>query len=390
MQRALRPYMSPYMTAGVVVVGASLIAVTPMGPSASEIHNWAVRLASADAGAVVAPEFPIYTFQDLVTQTTANIQGLQTEYAADPTPIWTQAVDNWTIYSQDITSAMQNADSFLMTDLQNFPGLLQNWMTDLSQGDIFDVIKGVEQYMQSTTADVVDPMLRAGSQIADSMSLNFTNVVQDAFGLAARTQDTVASAVLQPSGPWLSLLLSAPDYAPNAALTAAAGVGQDISNALNAGDYTTAWDDMLNAPSTILYGYLDGYPLNTFTPFAAPELALRAGIPPEYGLLTNPTAGGEFMRGALENRFEARVAIAQDLAGSQRAYLGDPVTTAAVIDPTGSLAAVEAAINTDFHDLLQTLFDPAAATDLGATLSTEFGDLTTNVGALFTDLMTMF
>jgi hypothetical protein len=393
MQRALRPYLRPYMTAGIVVVGAGLIAVTPMGPSASEIQNWAVRLASADAGAVAAgPEYPIYTFQDLVTQTTANIQGLQTEYAADPTPIWTQLVDNWTTYWQDISTAMQNADSYFMTDLDNFPGLLQTWLTDLSQGDVFDVMTGVQHYLQGTLGDLTQPVTLAETQIFQEMSNNVNNVIQDAVGGFARAANATAGQGFIETGPWLTLLMNGPEFAPNAAYTAAAGVEQDIVNAVNAGDYTAAWNDLLNAPTTILYGYLDGYPLNTVAPFAATEALARAGLPSDFGLLTNQTVGSALVptRGGLENVLDAKVAIARDITPAERAFATDPVTTAAVTDPAGSLAAVEAAINTDFHDLLQTLFDPTAATDLGATLSTEFGDLTTNVGTLFTDLTTMF
>lgn len=389
--QAMKRTLRPYRTAGVALVGAGLIAVTPVGPSAVDVQMRAVRLAGADAALAVAPDYPIYTFQDLVTQTTANLAGLQAEYAANPTPVLTQAMANWSVDGQDFATALQTADSNFTTALADLPTVLQNASTDLSQGDVFDAITSVTQYVQSTTFGVVQPVFQTAVQVAQEMSTNVDNVVQNAVARVAleAAQDAVARQAGY--GPWLTMLANAPEYAPNAAITAAAGVSQDIATAVSNGDYTTAWDDLMNAGPTILYGYLDGYPLNTA--IAAPDLArIIAGIPSEYGLLTNETVDG--LRGFFENHLDARLAIASDIApavAKTRSLL--PPVTAAVDAHMASLDSLLTTVGTDLSTTLNTvwadlgtMFDPGAATDISAQLGTELGELGTNLNALFAGL----
>ena len=182
------------------------------------------------------------------------------------------------------------------------------------------------------------------------MATAFQNVVQNAWGFAIARADAVAPALQEATGPWLRLLVNGPEVAPNAAYTAMAGISQDIVSALTSHDYTLAWDDFLNACSTILYGYLDGNPLDSAVPFAA---VLRGGLPPAWGLLTNPTTGGpvEPIRGGIENVLEAESSFASDIAvATQRAFGATPA--AAVLDAHGAtLESLLTGIGSDLSTL---------------------------------------
>jgi hypothetical protein len=91
----------PYATAGVALVGASVIAVGPIVPPLPDIqvHNPAAHLA------VLADPFQAYTqvFQEAV----ANLQPILATAAANPTPILTQVLKNQIASLQVILAALQ-------------------------------------------------------------------------------------------------------------------------------------------------------------------------------------------------------------------------------------------------------------------------------------------
>ncbi|MGH3971230.1 MAG: hypothetical protein ACRDTV_24795 [Mycobacterium sp.] len=390
MQRTLRPYL----TVGVAVVGASLIAVTPVQPSALDVQMRAVQLASGeDAAAIAMQDFPIATYQDLFTNTAANLQGLQTEIMADPTPILTQVMANQTMYAQDFSTAFQTIGTNLTSDLQELPKVLQQVTTDFSQGDLFDASTTISRFLETTSADLTQPLVSAESQVADDMAANFSNVVQGALASPFVATNVVSPDLQVDYGPWLTDLLSAGEYAPNAAMTALLGVGQDIITAITNNDWTTAFNDAADALPTVLNAYLNGYPLDTLTPFATGMPV--AGIPPEFGLLTNSTTGDTFgpARGGIENILDAKRSFAQDLLPAVQRDV-DPTSASAVADThTATLDSLLNAVGTDFSTLLNTawadltaLLEPGTATDLSAALSTDLGDLSTNLSALVADL----
>ena len=71
MHTALRPYM----TTGVALVGASVIAVTPISPPPAAIHMPAPRVSSASVELTAAFD-PITAYTQLFTNTFNNLVGL--------------------------------------------------------------------------------------------------------------------------------------------------------------------------------------------------------------------------------------------------------------------------------------------------------------------------
>ncbi len=90
----------PYATAGVALVGASVIAVSPIVPPLPDIqvHNPAAHLAA------LADPFQAYTqvFQEAV----GNLQSILATAAANPTPVLTQILKNQIASLQDILAAL--------------------------------------------------------------------------------------------------------------------------------------------------------------------------------------------------------------------------------------------------------------------------------------------
>ena len=115
-------------------------------------------------------------------------------------------------------------------------------------------------------------------------------------------------------------LLSSAD-ASNAASTALTAVSDNIESALSSGAYSTALTDLENAPTTILYAYLDGYP----------ETLGSGLISPEFGLLTN-TADG-----AATGEIDAVAQLSNTLADELSAVGGGSLTTTPTLLEPGSL-----------------------------------------------------
>ena len=91
----------PYATAGVALVGASVIAVSPIVPPLPDIQ---VRNPAAQL-AVLADPFQAYT--QVLQETVANLQPILATAAANPTPILTQILKNQFASLQAILAALQ-------------------------------------------------------------------------------------------------------------------------------------------------------------------------------------------------------------------------------------------------------------------------------------------
>ncbi|HZC10571.1 MAG TPA: hypothetical protein VE485_11190, partial [Mycobacterium sp.] len=165
MQLAIRSYM----TAGVAVLGSSLIAVTPM--AASDVQHRAVQLSAVD--------FPLITPEELFTDTSDNLSALQAQWAADPFPVLTQMMVNQAEYAQDLTTALQGAGSALESTFQGLPAVLQTAFTDLTTGDVFDAVVGPEQYLLNGVIGAGLPLAEGISPILAGITSNISAVGHD-------------------------------------------------------------------------------------------------------------------------------------------------------------------------------------------------------------------
>ena len=184
----LRLSHSAWITTGIALVGASLIAVTPEATPLPDVQHRQFRLTAYD-------EFDL---SQLASATEANWSGLETVLGSS------------------------------------------HWLTDP------DISQGL-------------------STVLSDLSTGASNPVTNPLSLL--TEGALA-------------LLSSGD-ASNAASTALTAVSDNIESALSSDAYSTALTDLENAPTTILYAYLNGYP----------ETLGSGLISPELGLLTNTADG---------------------------------------------------------------------------------------------------
>ena len=387
MEHSLRPYV----TAGVVLAGASLIAAAPLGPAAVEIQTRAVQLTAIEGlaadvvSAAAAPqEFPVSTLADVFTNAFANLESLGSEFTSNPTPIITALMENQLIYSNDLATAAETAGTNLVNALQDFPTVISNAMSDLASGDFFDAQTSITQFLTQAPLSVLRPLDNGFFEVAQSMSNNLENLFSTP-NLYANA-DSLSDGSLSSSVPqWFSELVQAQLLAPHAAELAFAGVGQDIVTAMQDGDSTAAFNDVVNAPATILDAYLNGYNLGDD---GGGGIAKMLDAVPET--MQNVSAQGLLSEeGTVATMREALETIAREIS---------PQKALETADAAGA-ASASADLNTVVGDLstllspdtalgeLATAFDPNAVADISSLLT---ADLAPNASGWVVDLFALF
>ncbi|QZA06923.1 outer membrane porin GjpA [Mycolicibacter heraklionensis] len=239
MQQALRPYA----TAGVAIVGASLIAVTPgVTPSTQTAlaRDFALT-ADFSLSDLTDPYVAAYnTAQD-------NIARMMASYDAAPNIGFTQAMNNLTGYIQSMTDdpstipAMMNA---IQTDLKNAWSAIT--LMSASQDTINDVIRH--------TMD--------SSYLAGNLSGGHEIIFNQVPGFLPEDQAATLTPIINFLGSPMSALMLAsvsPWIAPWVAL---GNSWDDISEALRDGDTSTALQGLINIPANMFDASLNGATLN--------------------------------------------------------------------------------------------------------------------------------
>ncbi|MDT5205647.1 MAG: hypothetical protein QOD34_2283 [Mycobacterium sp.] len=381
--------LRPYVTAGVVVAGAGLIAAAPLGPSALEIQTRAVQLVSTEdlaadvvSAAAAQQEFPVSTWADVFLNAFSNLESLQSPFGLNGEPILQAVMENQLIYSNELATAAETAGTNLVTALQNLPDVLSRAMSDLTSGDVFDAETSITQFLTQTPLEVIRPLNNGFFEVAQSISNHLSNLLAG----PDITRADAAGDFLPLSVPqWVTELVQAQLLAPHAAELAFAGVSQDIVTAIQGGDSTLAFSDLMNAPSTILDAFLNGYNLgdgggSPYLVDAVPEALRNVSA---QGLLSN--------EGTVATIREAMHTIARDIS-PLRAF------EAPAADAAGATAAgadLHALVG-DLSTLLSpdsalgefvTAFDPNAIADITSLLT---ADLAPNASGWVADLFTLF
>ena len=383
MELSLRPYVS----AGVVVAGAGLIAVAPLGPPALEIQTRAVQLASVDAlgdltsAAALGQEFPVATWADVFTDTFSNLQNIGSDFTNDPTPILSAIMQNQLDYANELASAWETSGTNLVNDLQELPKVLSTALSDLTSGDVVGADQTITQYLVEGPLNVLRPLENAFFDVSQSITNNLDNVLApDEISRAAVIGIGGGGSIPQ----WFTELEQAQLLAPHAAEVAFASVSQDIVDALQNNNDTLAFNDLLNAPSTILDAFLNGYNLGDDGGGGAmrfvTDIISRVGA---QGLLSQ--------NGSIETIRQATETVAREISDRAKEALAavDASATAgagadwsALVGDVGTLLNPDTALGE-----IATAFDPNAVADITSLLS---ADLAPNASGWVADLFALF
>ncbi|MGH3676454.1 MAG: hypothetical protein ACRDU5_12090, partial [Mycobacterium sp.] len=132
MHAALRPYT----TAGVALVGASVIAVSPVAPPLPDVQEATTRVVSNAQVALSAIDNPLAVFGPVFDQLTAFIEASVGSEIDNPARILTQLLTNQFGTAEAFATFATALGGVLGTIAQDLPTTIEDALTALSEGDL--------------------------------------------------------------------------------------------------------------------------------------------------------------------------------------------------------------------------------------------------------------
>jgi hypothetical protein len=244
MQAAVRSYT----TMGVALVGASVVAVSPMAPPLPHVHLPAVNVSSV-AVELSALSNPITQWAQLVQTALSNIGPLGQTVNANPAPILGQVVTNQVASAQVLAQVAQTFGEAFVGELGNTPGELQAAFQQIASGD---VVGGVTSVYNAAAGPLLDALYSLyGTPIGDELT---TVLQQPAANLSA------AVNVLTTTNNLLPLLLTPLNIGQN--LTDVVGpTAQALVDAVKQGDPAAFANALIGLAPALVGAIINGDPL---------------------------------------------------------------------------------------------------------------------------------
>ena len=241
MQAAIRPHgttMRPYATAGIALVGAGIIAVSPIAPPVPKLH-----LPAISDGRVALSAFvnPIAQWVEVLTDSGNSLAGLGQIVAADPLPIIAALIQNQTANVNTITGAIGQGVGQTIGTLAAIPQTLITAANQLAAGQPSAAVQTIWNGIALPGVfAIITPLLGIYPVFQQSVD-NFAKVV-----------DAVGTSLL---GVGLSVL------GPVQAVVNQFGSDtQAFADAIGKGDLGTAVSAIVNMPATLTNALLNGAP----------------------------------------------------------------------------------------------------------------------------------
>lgn len=234
MQQALRPFV----TTGVALVGASLIAVTPVTAPLPDIQ---MRDVALTADAIPAIELggidPITAWQDVFNTTLANAQTVFAALSEGNTELLQAiAADPSALFNPTTAQDLFNAATFLGGDQTTFLDPLSAHTLDGLHGLLYDALTG-------QLASLFPPPAEPIPEIVNFLSSPLSGLL---------IGSTFGPGLFIELGPLISPLV--------ALLNSVEAVFNALSGPTP--DLTTALDDLINTPANVVNGYFNGATLD--------------------------------------------------------------------------------------------------------------------------------
>ncbi|MEN4475265.1 hypothetical protein [Mycolicibacterium cosmeticum] len=237
MQIALRPYA----TAGVTLVAAGAIAMSPVLP-VTKIEV-AVHQASSAAVALAASPFDLYG--QVVQDTIANLRSVgQTAFANGPFPLLQKILENQAANLGALGSAVgASGGALLKSVMTDVPTLLRQSLTELGQGN-------VEASLNSLINVVLTPLLAGVNPLTGTLLPALQHVIADPLQNLANVANQLPNIGLE-----LGLAVLGPTLGGLGAVGAAV---QGVVDAVRTGNLGKVLTAVVQAPAVMVNGLLNG------------------------------------------------------------------------------------------------------------------------------------
>lgn len=332
----------PYLAAGVALIGAGAIAISPVAPPMPDI---AVPAVSSAGVSLSAATDPIQAYADLFANTIANVSTLIGQEVTDPAPVLLQVITNQLTTAGSLYTAMERSATALGNALDpsnpwSIPSLLQASLTDLLAGNINGAVSNLWSAFLTPVAGAALPLLEPAIDAIRQPVQNLANVLSNPAIVAL---------------PALGLINVA-----YRTFTVAGNVGQDIVDSATAGDPLGVVNAMLGGPAVIGDAFLNGD-------------ALGGGVfGPSLGLLSTLRQARELIAAAITPQAteEARTATDATLTSAAKVVTLNINPKAVAVSPAPTAAPAATAPAEAAAAETETAADDSAATRSTSSAST--------------------
>ncbi|PRC45256.1 hypothetical protein C6A85_96080, partial [Mycobacterium sp. ITM-2017-0098] len=284
--------MRPYVTAGVALVGAGAIAVTPIAPQPAEVPTAAATVQLA------AIPSPLQLYPQVVLQSIANGGALLQQYFADPFPIIRATLENQAAAFADAVTALQlgQVDEFFAAAADIVLQPFNSAEAAFSHlGAILSQPFAVEGFFLIAISPVLSGLAATGQAIAEVFdaitTLDLVGAVNAVINIPARIIDGVLNGVPGASFGILEdlpgLLSPLESSLPPGPIAVGINLDQDMGAAIPPRE-SSAPVDAVPDPDTATF---------TLTTDVAPAADSEPDVAATDDPETDPSAGGAVIEG---------------------------------------------------------------------------------------------
>ena len=314
------------LTAGVALMGAGVIAVTPIAPSTTPdlhlpaLHSSAVQLA--------AQTNPITQWEQIIAKSAQNTERIVTGVLADPIPVLGQVVKNQIASVGTLAGALGDYVSQVGHYLANTPALLKEFFQQLATGQFAE---GLQSLVGNTIGAFVAPLMYG-------TVFPYSTVVPKIQSVLAKPVQSLLNvinyAAVAPDGPgWFTSVAFPLMMVPGDFVAAATNGLQNVFNAVRAGKLGAALGAIVAIPGAIVDAVLNGYN--------------GQGLLGEYGVIQGFRNALKIIATAITPSVASPVAASKSAASPTVTPVADLATPGAVTLKVPSAAAKAAAAAAD-------------------------------------------
>lgn len=226
-----------YLTAGVALAGAGVIAVSPVMPTPTDIQLPALPTSSA-AVTLSALTNPVDVWAQTLSTASANLQALGEQLLASDAPILRTVISNQVGNATVVGNALQTYANNFTSTLQGLPDALKAASDLISQGEITSAVDGLTLSLLPAILGLLDVTNNTWSAVTTTTQ-NLANVIK-------AVPDIVTAVALPAAFPLLSVV------------NGLAATAEEVVKAANAGDTEGVANALINAPANLTDAFLNG------------------------------------------------------------------------------------------------------------------------------------
>ncbi|WP_131808157.1 hypothetical protein [Mycolicibacterium elephantis] len=230
----------PYLTSGVAVVGATVVAMSPISPVVPS-DAAAAPVAVARPVQLAASVNPVTAYLELIENTVNNVAGLGQSILANPAPILQQVITNQLTNAGALLAGLETLGADLVENLRTIAApALQDAVAAIAAGNFVAAAPNVVTALFQPLLFAALPLLPVLQQVIEQPAANLLAVTQ-------QFQTVAAFAAIGVLGP-----LSSSIYASAEAI-------QNVFDAASNGDVLGALGAIVAAPAIVIDGFLNGW-----------------------------------------------------------------------------------------------------------------------------------